>query len=169
MWASGEFRTRTTSLPLERLGPGHAQLASAHVHVDCTAAGLRVAPPRPIFEPDRITPQQVRTCQPTFNAALVAFVEASDRDDVDKNRICPPNPSPRATDWISATCISQRAQDAWLGEPDLVAWLQHCRLDAARGLARHMTDPVVQSALGRYAVNAEPAAAKLEKLRTLIT
>jgi hypothetical protein len=140
------------------------------VHVDCTAAGLRVAPPRPIFEPGRITLQQVRTCQPTFNAALVAFVEASDRNDIDKNRLCPPNPYPdAATDWIPATCISQRAQETWGSEPDLAAWLQHCRLDAARGLADHMTDPAVQTALGRYAANAEPAIANLEKLRTHTT
>jgi len=138
-----------------------------HVHVDCSAAGLRIAPARPIFERDRITLQQIRTCQPTFNAALVACVEASDRDEVDKNRLCPPNPYPdRAVDWISATRVSQRAQDAWLREPDLVAWLQQSRLDVARGLADHMADPRVQSALRRYAANAEPAVANLEKLLT---
>jgi len=148
------------------LDEGSIATDHGQVHVDCTAAGLRVAPPRPIFEPDRITLQQVRTCQPTFNAALVAFVEASNRDDVDKNRLCPPNPYPdAATDWISATGISQRAQDTWGSEPDLVAWLQHCRLDAARGLADNMADPHVQTALGRYAANAEPAIANLEKLR----
>ena len=64
----------------------------AQVHVDCTAAGLRVSPGRPIFEDDRITLQQVRICQPTFNAALVGYIEASDRDDVERNRLCPPNP-----------------------------------------------------------------------------
>ena len=42
---------------------------------------------------DRITLQQVRTCQPTFNAALIAYVETS-RHDADKNRLCPPNPYP---------------------------------------------------------------------------
>ena len=71
------------------------------IHVDCTAAGLRLGPGRPIFEPDRVTLQQMRRCQPTFNAAVVGYLEASRDDDADKNRLCPPNPYPdAATDWI---------------------------------------------------------------------
>jgi hypothetical protein len=137
-----------------------------HVHVDCSAAGLRVSPARPIFEPDRITLQQVRTCQPTFNAALVGYIETSRADDAEKNRLCPPNPYPSAaTDWIAASCISQRAQDAWFGTPDVVAWLQRCRLDAARGLGDHIGDPRVQSALVRYGANGEAAVANLATLR----
>ncbi len=135
------------------------------VHVDCTAAGLTLSPARPIFEPARITLQQVRTCQPTFNAALLAFVEASQDDDAEKNRLCPPNRYPdSATDWISGTRISQRAQDAWAGAPEIGAWMQRSRLDAARGLADHGADPQVQVAFMRYATNAETAVGNLERL-----
>ncbi len=151
------------------LSEGSIATDRGQVHVDCSAAGLRIAPARPIFEPGRITLQQVRTCQPTFNAALLAFVESTGRDDVHKNRVCPPNPYPdAATDWIGAGAISGRAQDAWLREPDLVEWLGHCRLDAVRGLGDHLTEPRVQSALALYANNAEPAAANLEALLTRI-
>ena len=151
------------------LSEGSIATDRGQVHVDCSAAGLHVAPARPIFEPGRITLQQVRTCQPTFNAALLAFVESTGRDDAEKNRLCPPNPYPdAAADWIGASVISGRAQDAWLREPDLVEWLGHCRLDAVRGLGDHMTEPRVQSALALYASNAEPAAANLATLLTRI-
>ena len=138
------------------------------VHVDCSAGGLRVTPGRPIFEPDRITLQQVRTCQPTFNAALLAFVEATDRDDDAKNHLCPPNPYPdAAVDWIRGTLrvaggaerVARRARSRRV--------LGTCRLDAARGLNDHLTDPRVQAAIGRYGADMLTSIENLEKLAAL--
>jgi hypothetical protein len=135
------------------------------VHVDCTAAGLRLSPGRAIFEPEQITLQQVRTCQPTFNAALVAFVETTDRDDAEKNRLCPPNPYPdAASDWMVATLIGTRAETIWTREPDLAAWMEQSRLNAARGIGDHLGDPRMQSAIHRFLSNTDPAVANLEKL-----
>jgi len=135
------------------------------VHVDCSASGLRIGPGRPIFEPDRITLQQVRTCQPTFNAALVAFVEATVADDAARNRLCPPNPYPTAaTDWIRATATSQRAETMWMADPDVMAWLQRSRLNAARGIGDHLDDPRMQSALARFGTNAATSVPNLERL-----
>jgi hypothetical protein len=135
------------------------------VHVDCTAAGLRVSPGRPIFDDDRITLQQVRICQPTFNAALVGYIEASERDDAERNRLCPPNPYPTATrDWIGGTHISMSAQAAWNNDADLLTWLNGTRLNAVSAMIDHLGDPEMQSALGRYAANLEPGLANLEKL-----
>jgi hypothetical protein len=135
------------------------------VHVDCTAAGLRVSPGRPIFADDRITLQQVRICQPTFNAALAGYIEASDRDDVERNRLCPPNPYPTAArDWIGGTHISMSAQAAWNSEADLVTWQAGARLNAVSALNDHLGDPEMQAVLGRYLTNVEPGLAKLEKL-----
>jgi hypothetical protein len=139
--------------------------AAGHLNVDCSAAGLRLSPARPIFEEDRITLQQVRTCQPTFNAALLAFVETTDRNDAEKNRLCPPNPYPNGTlDWMPGTVIAGRAQGAWGAEPDLVAWMEASRLDAARGIGDHLSEPRMQSALARYGANFETGHANLEKL-----
>jgi hypothetical protein len=138
---------------------------AAQVHVDCTAAGLRVSPERPVFAEDRITLQQVRICQPTFNAALVAYVEALDRDDAERNRLCPPNPYPTAArDWISGTHVSMSAQAAWNNEADLLTWLTGARLNAASAMNDHLGEPEMQSALERYLTNLEPGLAKLEKL-----
>lgn len=148
------------------LEEGSIPADAGQVVVDCTAAGLRLSPARPIFEPDRITLQQVRTCQPTFNAALIAFVETCRAADADKNRLCPPNPYPNtANDWMSGTAISQRAESTWFGEPDVMAWMERSRLNAARGVGDQMADPQMRSAIGRLIENAEPAIANLGKLR----
>ena len=134
------------------------------IHVDCSAAGLTVAPARPIFEPGRITLQPIRTCQPTFNAALIAFVETARDDDAEKNRLCPPNPYPSsALDWISTTYVSQRAEARWLREPDIAAWMERSRLNASRGIGEHMSEPQVQAAFGRLLTNSKPAMDNLKR------
>jgi hypothetical protein len=136
------------------------------VHVDCSAEGLRLAPGQPMFAPGRITLQQVRTCQPTFNAALVGYVEASRNDDAEKNMLCPPNPYPDAAiDWIPATRIAQSALATWLGDSNLFAWMEAARLNGARGIGDHPTDPRMTSALARMFANAEPAIKNLEILQ----
>ncbi|MFP3907716.1 MAG: NAD(P)-binding protein [Acidimicrobiales bacterium] len=147
------------------LDGGSVPTDTTQVHVDCSAPGLRSTTPRPIFEPERITVQQVRTCQPTFNAALVGFLEASERDDTDRNRLAPPNPYPDdAVDWIPNTYLSNLAQSRWGGAPDVAAWLESTRLNLARGIGDHTDDPRMQSALTRLITNTEPALVNLERL-----
>jgi hypothetical protein len=148
------------------LEDGEVKTDSGAVHVDCSAAGLRVAPARPMFEPERITLQQIRTCQPTFNAALVGFVEAMGIEETEKNRLCPPNPYPdAATDWVWATAISQRAELAWQADPELSGWLDRSRLNAARGIRDRMDDPRLREAVTRYLTCVQPAIDKLEAFR----
>ena len=152
------------------LGPGQIVLergsipaGAGHVYVDCSAAGLRVAPARPVFAPGLITLQAIRSCQPAFSAALAGYVEASRHDDAGKNRLCPPNPYPdTAADWIPTTCIALRAQDLWLRDPDLAAWLDRSRLNAACGIRDHLTEPRMKSALGRLFANSEQAVTNLD-------
>ena len=147
------------------LDQGSLPTDPGHLHIDCSARALRLPVPRPIFEEGRITLQQVRACQPAFNAALVGFVEASRGDDAEKNRLCPPNPYPnRPVDWMSGTVISQRAQLAWSGEPDLVAWLDRSRLNAAAGISARTGTRAMQRALTRLFANMAPAVSNLERL-----
>jgi NAD(P)-binding Rossmann-like domain len=138
---------------------------AGQVHVDCTAEGLRLGPGRAIFETNRITLQQIRWCQPTFNAALIGFIEASREDDADKNWLCPPNPYPSAAvDWIATNRIAMQASNRWATEEDLQAWLSNARLNAARGIEDHLADPRMQQVLDRFLANAESAVTNLEKL-----
>jgi hypothetical protein len=50
------------------LEEGSIPADGGQIHVDCSAAGLRLSPGRPIFADGRITLQQIRACQPAFNA-----------------------------------------------------------------------------------------------------
>jgi hypothetical protein len=145
------------------LEEGSIPTDARQVHVDCTADGASKKPARTIFEPSRITLQPVRSCLPTFNAALIAFVEAVAENDMEKNRLCPTNPYPNtALDWIATSSISQQVQMTWLQEPDLLAWMERSRLDPARGINAHLDEPQMQAALARYAANGEQAVDKLE-------
>lgn len=158
---------RVRALEPDRIVLEHGEVPSGPgtLHVDCTAAGLRVAPGRPIFAPDRIVLQQVRYCSPTFNAALVAFIEAT-RDDLnEQNRLCPPNPYPdAAADWIPNFHVTLQAADAWLAEPDLAAWMEGARLNLLRGMGDHMGEPRMQAALQRYLEHQRPAIARMQEL-----
>ena len=148
------------------LEDGSVPAEPGQVYVDCSAPGLRLAPARPVFAGDQITLQQIRACQPTFNAALIGYVEASRHDEEEKNLLCPPNPYPdTATDWIPTTCAAQRALTTWLSDADLSAWMERARLNAARGIGDHLAEPRVQTALTRMFANAEPAVTNLEALQ----
>jgi hypothetical protein len=132
------------------------------LHVDCTALGLRDAPPTPIFQPGRIVLQQVRHLSPSFNAALVGFVEAHRDDDADKNRLCPPNPYPASVhDWPRMVSRTWRTERRWISEPDLMGWVAASRLNLVRALPEHVGEPRVQTALERYVTNVGPAIERL--------
>jgi NAD(P)-binding Rossmann-like domain len=133
------------------------------IYVDCTADGAHRVPGRAVFEPNRIALQAVRSGLLPFSAALIAFVESAREDDVEKNRLCPPNPYPNAAvDWIATNAISHRVQIRWFEEPDLLAWMERSRLDVARGLNAHLSEPQTQAAVARFLTNLEPAVEKLE-------
>ena len=156
-----------------RIAPDHIELAGGsipadpgQVHVDCSAAGLRTKPARPVFSGKLITLQQIRTCQPVFSAALTGYVEATYADDARKNQICPANRYPDAAmDWIGVTCTAWRAEIIWATDPDLVSWMEHARLNATCGMGAYRDDPQMTSALARLFTNVEPAISNLETLQ----
>ena len=136
------------------------------LYVDCTAEGLPRPPAQPIFEPHRITIQPVREGSPTFNAALIGYLEAT-RDDVDdQNALAPTNPYPSATeDWIRVRHIGMIAQRRWDQTPDLSDWIDNSRLNVASHLADHAGEPGVGDAIGSYLENSDRAIANLGALR----
>jgi len=147
------------------LDKGTIPTSPGHLHVHCAADGLRRPPALPIFGADRITLQPVRTGLVPFNAALVAFVEAHREDDVEKNRLCPPNPYPDAAlDWARTTLLQMRADRAWSKETDIAEWLERSRLNPLRGLLDRLGDPRLQQALQRYAENVRRGLARLTEL-----
>jgi putative NAD(P)-binding protein len=159
-----------------RIGPDHIELAggsipadSGQVHVDCSAAGLRTNPARPVFSGNSITLQQIRACQPVFSAALTGYAETLPGDDARKNQICPANRYPSAAvDWIPVTCTAWRAEIVWATDPDLARWMQRARLNATYGTGDRRDDPQLETALSRVFSYIEPAISNLESLEAQI-
>jgi hypothetical protein len=102
--------------------------------------------------------QQVRYLSPSFNAALIGFVEASRDDDADKNRLWPPNPCPSTiADWPRMMSRAWRTEARWLSEPDVSAWVAASRLNLLRALPDHAAEPSVQSAVKRFLTHVNAA------------
>jgi hypothetical protein len=147
---------------------GEAATRPEVVHIDSAALGLNNAPGTPIFHGGRIVLQQVRHLSPSFNAALIAFVEAHRTDDADKNRLCPPNPYPSGIeDWPGMMTRTWRAEGRWRREPDLSAWVAGSRLNLLRDLPEHAAEPAVQAAVERFVTHVAAATERLGGLSAL--
>jgi hypothetical protein len=159
---------------IKRIGPreieleqGTAATDRGQLYVDCSG-GLSKAPARPIFEPGRITLQCVSTGHPTFNAAVIGYLEASRGDDqVAKSRLTPTTRYPdRANDWIPNMQGQLVSISLWNAQPDLAAWLESSRLNVARGMLDRASEPRTAEALTRLFTHSEGAVTNLERLST---
>ncbi len=159
---------RITSLDSDRivLEGGTIPTSPGHLHIDCSARAIGNLESRPIFEGDTITIQTVRSIQPVFSAALIAHVEATRRDEAEKNDLCEVAPLPNHdTDWIRLTAASMRNQFRWSQEEDLRAWLFENRLDGMSRLIRSASrdDMEKQALLARLRHATMPAMANLQE------
>ncbi|MFP4636611.1 MAG: NAD(P)-binding protein [Nitriliruptoraceae bacterium] len=160
-------RVRRVGVDALHLDEGSVPTPRQEVHVDCTARGLGWAPPRPIFEEQRITPQPTRFGMLPFSAALIGFLETTERDEDDKNRLTRPNPLPRTRsrlDWAWATYIGGVNEATWRSEPDIQAWLQRSRLNIGRAVPHHLDDEQVQAARARIGIHGRAAITSLARL-----
>jgi hypothetical protein len=136
-----------------------------HVHVDCTAEGLRPVVPTPVFGRDRITIQYVTIGIAPWSAATIAVVEASVDDDTQKNALCPPVTF--AGDTASLLTIGHAGMNGMAARSavsELAAWTEDCRLNPARGAAKHAGEPEVQHAFATLGANFGPALENLGRL-----
>jgi hypothetical protein len=155
-------RIEADRIMLER---GETATATDVLHIDCTALGLSNAPATPIFQPGRIVLQQVRHLSPSFNAALIGFIEARRESDADKNRLCPPHPYPSTiADWPRMMSRTWRTEARWLSEPDVSAWVAASRLNLIGSLPDHANEPSVQAAVKRYLTHIKAAVNRLSLL-----
>ena len=157
---------------VRRIGPDEITLEHGtiptdrrQVHVDCSAAGLAKSPARPIFEPDRITLQPIRTAVPPFNAAFVGYVEATREHDDEKLALCPVNRYPETDlDWLPNMYITLESLGRWNEQPDVGEWLERSRLNISRGMFDHAGEPRMSDAIGRLLTYTDPAIENLKKL-----
>jgi hypothetical protein len=114
---------------------GELAIPPGTVHVHCSAAGLPRMPVEPVFQGDRIVPQYVRRCSPSFSAAFIAHLEATLGSDDEKNALCQPVRVPEVPlDWLHMHLDSAANQLRWGQHPELREWLKQSRLDGFAGL-----------------------------------
>jgi hypothetical protein len=112
---------------------GEVATAKDALVVHCAAAGLQYPPLLPIWRPEAITLQPIRSGFPCFGAALAGYVEATIDGDEEKNRLCPPSPlSNTPTDWARMQVLGIRAAMSFGSHPDIKAWADRVPLNPAR-------------------------------------
>ena len=159
---------RVLALHADRIELEHGEIPTGPrtLHVDCSAAGIPTHPATPVFDGDRITLQWVRTCQPTFSAALTGFVESTFTDDATKNRICTPIVPPTVPgDWLRMFRVELGNRACWNEYRVIDDWLAGSRLDVFTKTSRERLGVDTEAAehIGRYLTNIAPAIDKLEQ------
>lgn len=115
------------------LAGGRRALPPGTLCIDCTASAVEPRPMQAVFQPGRIVPQIVRAPLPSFSAALIAHVEATETDEARKNALCRPVPFPdRPADYPRTLLANLRNEGGWAKDPGLRAWMTASRLDGFR-------------------------------------
>jgi len=147
------------------LDQGRIPIKADCVHVDCSASAIKNVEAKPIFEKGKITPQTVRSYQPIFSAATIAFVEAHYTDDTIKNSICQVVPLPdKDTSWIHMMLAQMTNQFVWGQHKKLKTWLNQNRLNGFGNLIARLdkNDIAKMEVLSRIRKNSMPAMMKLQ-------
>lgn len=143
-------RLRSVRPGAMRLDDGDVTIARDAVVVHCAADGLRVMPPVPIWGPRTVTLQPIRAGFPCFAAALAGYVEATRKDDAEKNGLCPPSPySSTRAEWARTQVAGGRATRAFGSQPDIVDWASRVPLNPARIPPGYGSTPALDDALER--------------------
>jgi hypothetical protein len=144
---------------LESVAPGKLHFAGGSVSVPgdtvvvhCAADGLRRRPLEPVWSPDAITLQPIRSGFPCFGAALVGYVEATRGDDAEKNRLCPPSSFGNTLqDWAQMNVLGTRASQSFSAEPDIKGWADGVAINPARVPSGHPGSAALDDARERLA------------------
>ena len=153
-----------TELVMDR---GTIPTTSGTLHIDCSAVSIPKMPTKTIFEPDRITLQWVRLCQPTFSASLVGHVEATVSDIESKNRLCAPIAAPDSpVDFLSMSIVDLANAAEWESDARLTEWMVGSRLEGWSRLFTGLTgeETEVLADIERIEQFAGVAPANIERL-----
>jgi hypothetical protein len=163
-------RGHVTSVDRGRLdfADGSVAIPDDALVVHCAADGLKYPPLVPVWRPESITLQPIRTGFPCFGAALVGYVEATRDDDDEKNRVCAPSPLPDSmASWARMNVIGTRSAMAFSAEPDIKEWSDGVALNPARIPPGHPGSAALDDARERLAANVGPGLARLAELAEL--
>jgi hypothetical protein len=147
------------------LDEGVVSLDEDALVVHCAASGLQYPPMVPIWSPDRIRLQTIRSGFPCFCAALAGYVEATRDDDRERNRLCPPNVyGDSLAEWARMQVRGAIATAAYGAESDIVAWANTCMLNPARLEDDDLEQPAVRAAQARLEEHADRGLARMAEL-----
>lgn len=153
------------TIHLER---GDVPCGEGWAFVDCTAEGIRRRPLIPMFQPGRITLQNVQLfAQPTYSAATTARIELASEDDDVKNEACPSLPSPNELETIVPYLYARlHLPGVWGKLKGVRQWNDAVRLNSGSWALADVDpdDAAAQQAIMRIFEFSEPA---LENLRRL--
>lgn len=144
---------------------GSVAIADDALVVHCAGEGLRYPPLVPVWRPEAITLQPIRSGFPCFGAALVGYVEATRDDDDEKNRLCPPTPYPDSmAGWARMTVLGARSATSFGSEPDIAAWASGVALNPARIPPEYSGSTAMDGTLDRLQAHVRPGLARLAEL-----
>lgn len=104
--------------------------ANSTIYIDCTACAVERREPVPVFQDGLITLQMIRTCQPAFSSALIAYLETLFEDDAKKNQFSAVIPLPDGlSEFLTVTLSNMMNQYQWSQEQAIRQWLRNSRLD----------------------------------------
>ena len=145
---------------------GSVSVAPDAVVVHCAADGLRNPGRVPIWSPDAITLQTVRAGFPSFGAAVTGYVEATRRDDDEKNRICAPSIYGNSLqDWAQMIVLGIRNSQSYSAEPDIKEWSTGVATNPARVPPGYLPSAALDDVNERLAKHTAPGLARLAELR----
>lgn len=101
------------------------------LYVDCTACAFTCRPLVPIFQPNKIVLQLVRSAMPAFSVALIAFLESLGISDEDGNDLVQPVPYAKTTqDYLTIELATDLQNGYRLSKfPATRKWSSQSRLD----------------------------------------
>jgi hypothetical protein len=158
-------RIESTQIVLDN---GSAAADPDTLYIDCSAAAIVMPPKLPVFDGERINLFMLRTCQPVFSAAVIAYVESHVADPAEKNSICAVVPSPELPiDWLRMWAVNLRNMGRWRQHAGLSAWLLQCRLNGIAVFMRGVR-PDDTARLGLLHKLGETSAAAAARLPALL-
>jgi NAD(P)-binding Rossmann-like domain len=134
---------RVQAIKIDRVVLDHGEIytTTRHVHIHCSSSGLPRGSLQPVFQGQRIVPQYVRRCSPSFSAAFIAHLEATIEDDDTKNMLSQPVLVPEVPlDWLRMHLQTAQNQAVWSQRSELQLWLQRSRLEAYSNLFTYIHD-----------------------------
>jgi hypothetical protein len=141
---------------------GDAAIDRQAVVVHCAAPGLRYPPTIPVWGPEAITLQSVAT-GPIFGAAIAGYLEATRKEDIEKNRLCIPHPYPDScADWPRFMVLSAKGSAALAKEPDVLQWAHSTSLFRSRIPAERAGQADVVAAVARLHAARQTGLPRLE-------